>query len=433
MTNSRTNFTKLKPKIQLDFLGVGIKTASRTNLKTIQPKLERILGYRPSVDVLDETAGRSASLFVIKVQNPKNISQIQRIIGDLKCRFDLAEEPIFSILEIAFDLKRRTGTTDNELAEAVAHLYKFSSFHPHRENHRIYRRGKGAEEVPARMANLVRHVAEGCCIGVGSQRRHSGKRTTGKADPISARYYLKRTDDRQALAEAAYSARAERTFQGAAMPFRTLAELELFDFNTLKDLFEFRKLKDELNPLTATALRDYALPIFDTRTRSRREGGTRENHPATLADSALNEIVRRAFRSFVRSWNESTACGNSVKFEDKNPVTIEAEEASAITYSNNNSTDNKDNNNEDSIKDFFNYPDNEEDIRIAKLFEYVDCESSTNEAPEDEEKTPPIHAFYFNRPPLYRKDESNQSFWKEAGTDRLQNWKLFEIFAAQAP
>lgn len=442
------NYKKFKPETQVDFLETSFKTVSKTNLKTVQPRLNRILnlpeGRRAGIEVLDGTQG-SATAFAFRIQNPKSFSQVQRIIGDLKRRFDLAEEPTFTALEIAFDLKRRTGTTDNELAEAVAHLYKFASFHPHRENHRIYGRGKGAEEVPARMASLVRHVADGYCIGVGSQRRHTGKRTTGKADPISARYYLKRTDDRHGLDDAMHSARAERTFQGAAMPFRTLAELEQFDFNALKDLFDFRKLKDELNPLVAHAFRDYVLATFDTRTRNRREGGTRENHPATLADSALNELVRRSFRSLSKRW----ACGNSVKSEEQNHEATDTGTAPANTYSNNtiNTTtqDTFNTNNQDTIEELLNYPGTEEDERIANLFEkLIACKTSAKSETTINASTtvrgPSVNTYsstfptFFNHSSIHGfKNETPLDFIVALAPVKLHGWKLFENFAAQAP
>lgn len=439
------NYKKFKPETQVDFLETRFKTAFKTNLKTVQPKLNRILnladGRKAGIDVLDGTQG-SATTFAFRIQNPKNFSQVQRIIGDLKRRFDLAEEPTFTALEIAFDLKRRTGTTHDELAEAVAHLYKFASFHPHRENHRIYKR-KTADEVPAHMTSLVRHVADGYCIAVGSQRRHTGKHTTGKADPISARYYLKRTDDRHGLDDAMHSARAERTFQDAAMPFRTLAELEQFDFSTLKDLFDFRKLKDELNPLVAAALRDYVLATFDTRTRNRREGGTRENHPATQADSALNELVRRSFRSLSKRW----ACGNSVKAEEQNHEATEAGTAPADTYSSNNTinTTTQDNNtddNEATIEELLNYPGTEEDERIANLFEeLMACESSAKSGTVNHEATavrgPSVDTYYstfFNHYSIHSfKNETPLDFIVVLAPVKLHGWKLFEIFAAQAP
>lgn len=446
---SGLNYKKFKPETQVDFLETSFKTISKTNLKTVQPKLNRILnlpeGRRASIEILDGTQG-SATAFAFRIQNPKSFSQVQRIIGDLKRRFDLAEEPTFTALEIAFDLKRRADTTHDELAEAVAHLYKFAAFHPQRENHRIYRRGKGAEEVPAHMTSLVRHVADGYCIAVGSQRRHAGKHTTGKADPISARYYLKRTDDRHGLDDAMHSARAERTFQDAAMPFHTLAELERFDFNVLKDLFDFRKLKDELNPLVAAALRDYVLATFDTRTRTRREGGTRENHPATLADSALNELVRRSFRSLSKRW----ACGNSVKSEEQNHEATEAGTAPADTYSSNNTTTqdtinaNTDNN-EESIEELLNYPGTEEDERIANLFnELMACESSAKSETTINASTtvlgPSANTYSSTFPTIFNqssihgfKNETPSDFIIVPAPVKLHGWKLFEIFAAQAP
>lgn len=441
------NYKKFKPETQVDFLEISFKNNSKTNLKTVQAKLNRILnlpeGRRASIEILDGTQG-SATAFAFRIQNPKNFSQVQHIIGDLKRRFDLAEEPTFTALEIAFDLKRRTNTTHDELAEAVAHLYKFAAFHPKRDNHRIYRRGKGADEVPARMASLVRHVADGYCIGVGSQRRHTGKRTTGKADPISARYYLKSTDDRQALTEATHSARAERTFQGAAMPFRTLAELERFDFNALKDLFNFRKLKDELNPLVAHVFRDYVLATFDTRTRNRREGGTRENHPATLADSALNELVRRSFRSLSKRW----ACGNSVNSEEHNHEATDTGTAPANTYANNNNNTfnpTTQDDNQDTIEELLNYPGTEEDERIANLFnELMACETSAKYQTTINEATavrgPSANTYSSTFPTLFNhssihgfKNKTRLDFIVVLAPVKLHHWNLFEIFAAQAP
>jgi len=434
------DYSRFKPKFQIDFIEITFRTPTRTNLKTVQPKLSRILnlpeGRKASVFVLDETAGASASVFAFRIQNPKSKAEVFKTWHALKRRFSLAAEPTFTALEVAFDLQRRTGTTDDELAGAVAHLYKFADFHPHASNHRIYT-AKWAQEVPAMLGSLGRYIAAGWCIGVGSHRPHVSMGCAVPADPIAARYYLKRTDDGADLAKHLWSARAERTLQGAAMPFTTLEEFEQFDLSGLKDMFSFRRLKEGLNPLVAPVFRDYALTTFERRTRNRREGGTRQHHPATLADSALNELVRRACRSFSKQWQKS-ACGNSANPDQPTQANADTGTTSANTYNNqtNNNHQAPHNNREDQII-------TGDADHVGTLVDAL-CGNSVTSSPRHPAAIAvryrsantylnPLPCFPSHpRPtPLQYATNNNENHFQNVAT--INNWKLFELFAAQAP
>lgn len=332
------NITKFKPTAQVDWAEVQFQVKSRTNLQTVQPKLNRILdlseGKNASLFVLDAEAGGAASIFAFRIQDPKRFADIQRVLDELAKRFDLACPPRVTGIEVAFDLFPKKGTTPREVSEAVAHLYKFSTSHPS-ANHRIYNELQACD-VPARLNSLVRAVEAGYCVGVGYQRESRSKRGTVAADSISVRWYHKRHDNGDDLPEQQHRARMEITFQGGGLPFQTLDQLAAFDFNSLQDHFTFRSLKSELDPFVADVLMNGALPLFAKRVRNRREGGTRLHSPSTVADAALNDAARRALRSLTKRWREGSACGNPVVFEQGNPDATRESAASSNNYYNNN-------------------------------------------------------------------------------------------------
>lgn len=334
---SEMDTTKFKTCAQVDWVELRFRLKSRSNLQTVQPKLNRILdlseGKSASVFVLDAEAGGAASLFAFRIQDPKRVADVQRVLAELTKRFDLACPPRVTGIEVAFDLFPKKGTTPREVSEAVAHLYKFSTSHPS-ANHRIYN-DLQACEVPARLDSLVRAVEAGYCIGVGYQRESRNKRGTAAADSISARWYHKCHDNGDDLPEDQHRARMEITLQGNGLPFQTLDQLAAFDFNGLQEHYTFRSLKTELDPFVADVLLNGALPLFAKRVRNRREGGTRLHSPSTVADAALNDAARRALRSLTKRWREGAACGNPVTFDQGNPDSTQDSAASSNNYYNN--------------------------------------------------------------------------------------------------
>lgn len=322
-----------KPRASVDFQAVRFRTSNRTNLKTVQPILNRILdlpeGRNASVDLLDEIEGGSVSEFCFRLQNPESAGRVRHVINELTRLFDLAEEPTLGATEISFDMIRRKGTTDDELAEMTAHLFAMSGYSPQSANKRLYREFKGSgQAIPAHLTALTRKLIEGYCIAVGNQRDHGNQ----SADAISARTYFKRTDDGGDLDSAQYSARTERTFQGTGRLFQTPDDLQSLDFGTIAKLFNFRKLKNDLHPAIVATVRDRVLNLASRERTRRNGGGTRKHHPCTTADSELNELVRRSFRALARRWVKPYTCANSVNSEPLFLVTARVEGTSAKDY-----------------------------------------------------------------------------------------------------
>jgi hypothetical protein len=305
------NLSKFKPRVHVDWLRISFITSTRSNLKTVQPILNRILnlqeGRRASIDLLDETAGGSVSHFGFRMQDPECGAAIRHVIEELQRRFRLAAEPKITGIEVSLDLFGRKGTTTEELAEATAHLYNYSAYHPN-ANRRMYGPDKHSTcEVTSHRSAMVREILDGRCIAVGSQRDHINKLGHQLADPISSRYYLKRTDDGGSeLNIAKHSARSERTFQGEGLPFSSLEELEGFDFTSLMKFFSFRKLKDDLISVVRASHSDkHVHASFQDEEKARTAGGGIVKHNrATAADSELNAAVARALRALTKRWKK---------------------------------------------------------------------------------------------------------------------------------
>jgi hypothetical protein len=310
-----------KPVVAFDWLQLQIELKHAMSSRTFAELITPVLGQTPAFKTVDGVfkagTGISAIIFKVQFQDPKSQAHVESVISKLKSTFDLKTAPTFTASEIFFQLVRRDGTTTQQLADAVVHLYNFDAWQPKDQdgkpnrNHRLYSK-LTVEEPMTGAAPLARAVTGGHSLAIGSQRS-----TWAKADPESSRYYLKVTDARQTLPDNKHSARVERTLQGAAQPFKDaqgLADFMRADNPALCALFGFRRLRDDLNQWAACAAQSSVLAIYSGHTRTVGTGttrSTREHSPLTRADSELNAMVARALKSFAKRWQEQPVCGNS--------------------------------------------------------------------------------------------------------------------------
>jgi len=253
MHSPNMTFPKLRYEVVVDWIEIEIHTAQTTNFQTVQ----RVLGEieclpegaqdaKKFVDAQDEGAGGAASIFRFRIQNPERFHRVNALVRKLADRFALVDTPHLTAIEVAFDTYSH-GATNRQLAEIATDRYRFSTAVPFLDWHfyrktgetRYIDRKSGADGLIRR--EIVRSFED------GYQLTDTGDK---KAD-VRHHLYVKAWDSGERLANHdEWRARHEVTLRGIALPCTTLAELENIDFAKLANHFKYRRLADDLSPLS---------------------------------------------------------------------------------------------------------------------------------------------------------------------------------------
>lgn len=299
-------------KAAVDWVALQIQLSERSNFMTVQDELRAALqltaNRTPYVEAMDETSGRSASIFRFRIQNPSQ-TKIEQVIDRLRGRFDFGPVLVVGI-EVAFDTYQQ-GATVHELAEIAADRYRFLTTGPGNDWYFYRRGGEGRRYINAgdEIANrrdLVKHFAEGWQLT---------DRDSQTAADIRFHAYVKTWDDGLQLDPQAYRARIEVTLQGAGLPFKTLDDLASFDFARLAKHFKFRRLANDLLPMVRYPLLTWTKQQLGRRGRYRRPNwnkigtysGISTFRRSTVADDALNAAAYECLRNLTRNWRSKRA------------------------------------------------------------------------------------------------------------------------------
>lgn len=364
------NYSDFTVKPSSDFVGIKFKTATKTNLKGVRPRIAKALAIdveHAGADLLDEDAQHAASDFLIKVQNPKSPADALVVMERLCDLFDLEEAPRVVMHEIAVDLTK-PGATARELAEIVADLFLM---HDHHVSSNVRLKRTYANGLPLDRESLIKRLMSGWQIAIGSQRAHKARGRVRRPNAVSMQLYVKTTDGGAPLPPERWSARMEVRLQGDDLPLDHAALAERFDLDRIADLFKFRTLRDDLDPKTARRHRRSAAPLFH-RHETSAESHRRQHHPDTKANSALNKRFADSLRRLGKVW----ACGNLRSNESPNRATTEETARNAINC-------NVQPLSIDSLESLFpelSLPDSDEDQRIAALMDLGALEGSAGTA-----------------------------------------------------
>lgn len=307
------DFGNLRLETVIDWLQFEIRTVGRTQAMHVSNKFADV-NVPVSVIGCDESTGApfpaglsntTTTAFRVKLQDPKSFKQIKSIFDKVSPRLALQDEPKLTAMEVAFDICS-DGASKNDLAEIVTELYRFSTVAPGDDwyFYRVAGNGRAYVNTLDNRAAVVRHFRDGWQL------------TDAKDKTADVRYhaYLKTTDNNgSGLQQHEWRARFETTLQGAALLCRTMAELERFDFVTLKDHFRFRRLADDLHPAARYALATwsksqlgrpgaYLIPSRNVAGRfgKGRKAGFRRS---TAADDRLNRRgALELLRALTRHW-----------------------------------------------------------------------------------------------------------------------------------
>ena len=116
----------------VDWIELEIQLPDRSNFMTVQNHLREALKLpaerNPHVKPLDETTGRSASIFRFSIQDPKQAKQVDQVLAGMRERFDFGSPRIVGI-EVSFDTYVQ-GASVRDLAEVMTDRYRFLTSPP---------------------------------------------------------------------------------------------------------------------------------------------------------------------------------------------------------------------------------------------------------------------------------------------------------------
>lgn len=297
------DYSKFRIKACVDWIGIGIQTASTTKGHTVSKLVAEAWGMpegtQPSVIPLDEGAGGAATKFEIRLQDPGRWQDVETALNKLRRWFSkgLVGEPVISAIEVALDAYSK-GAGRDEMVELVSRYYRFHS--------RLVsgnRRFAGTCKGDTKGRGLVGYDPEKARRKIGG----GGVIVIGnKTDDLCQRIYFKTTDKGgKALPESQHRARVEVTLRGGALSGYTMKQWASFRFQSLSEYFAFRKYKDyeSLSPMRQILLD--RIPQVGERVPRRRllkGGGVYLYNRDTRADTVLNKRARDALNYLSEQW-----------------------------------------------------------------------------------------------------------------------------------
>jgi hypothetical protein len=268
----------------VDWIELEVRTSVPTNAQTI-----RRHGAFKYVKPIDLGNGSAATIFRIKLHDPKDFDQVAAIVASLADRFKLTAAPCITAIEVSLDAYSKAQCR-SDLAVLVTRMYQYQS-HPVSMNRRFSGRWRhDVMAIPGRVG-IERLLEAGRVIAIGNRE-----------DQLSQRLYVKSTNAGAGLPTEQHRARTEITMQGNGVPHMHLPAWESFQFESLSKYFRYRKLKQDTEPALILALEDAGFIVGARRLRPRKEGGTRLYGRATNADTLLNARSRDALRELTRRW-----------------------------------------------------------------------------------------------------------------------------------
>jgi hypothetical protein len=294
----------LTHRVVVDWIELEIQLSRQSNFWTVQDVVRASLklpqGTVPFMKALDSGSGNAASAFRFRMQNLAQLGQLTLVAATLDDRFGLeAIRP--TGVEIAFDTYKVGGSV-RQLAELAADRFRFITAPPGDDWYFYRKQGEGRRYVntmPQRRDLIELFEA-------------SWQLTDRNSQEVEARYhaYVKTQDNGKALLPNRYCARLEVTLRGAALPFRSIEELAVFNFTKVSQHFNFRRIGDDVHPaarhsLTVWSGRQHGRKGRYRRVDPRRIGrysGTSVFRGSTVADDQLNATVYECLRKLTRGW-----------------------------------------------------------------------------------------------------------------------------------
>lgn len=292
------NFSNFTYKAVVDYLDVRITLRNPSNFAVVK-ECARVQW----VDAVDKGPGGAATVFDVRIQDPRCYDDVDRMIkrleGNLPGENGFSAPPVLARIEVAFDLYRRNPDIPSEvLACLVANMIEWHQYPVDDGKFRVYT--ELSEGHVLRRDRLVRLLLGGSTVCLGHPNTHAHYQ----------RAYFKTTDEAGAikLSEADSRARFENNYSGVALPVKSLPDLAQFKFEKLaKTGFSFRSLatmpQDQLVKMLAET---FLIPVgrlgrrLTRSPRGKQVWVQRASNTKTVVP--LNDGARHALQDLSKRW-----------------------------------------------------------------------------------------------------------------------------------
>lgn len=282
---STSQYANYRFRAVVDWISLKIVMQHPTNFDTVRKRM----GV-PFATPVNEGAGKAATEFIVRIQEPTSWANIEMTLAMLTHDHPLAAPVEVTGIEIAMDAYSRTDNRE-DLVDMVARFYKFAAVIVS-DNHRTSGKGKHSSQGIETYRSLRKRIQEGFNIYIGST-----------VDPTYQHMYVKETNNKnnvvEKLPDSERRARSEFTFSGKDLQHSSLTDWFEHDFTLEARCFKYRKLRRHLNSYARTPLMELA-QIGEKKSRRRAMGGTRQYSVSTLADTNLNALTYSALRELTK-------------------------------------------------------------------------------------------------------------------------------------
>lgn len=312
----------LKAHAALDWVDIRLTLSRPTQGRHLYGQFHRhdISHFEPVNDATGQPYPKgtraTTTTFIARVQTPDTTARVRELLAPIAAVYGFAADPEIVGIELSIWLRLRQPPDAepdhrNELGRVAELVYRGLA-HPVSKDHRLIREGS-PRSTQNRDTNRKALTAGDHSIYIG----HAG-------ESLGQRVYVATTDrngpaGRRALHRPAWATKLETILQGEAVPFRSFADWETFDFGRLMPHFAVRR------PAAG-------VPVPPCAQFARANSGRlrHQHHPATEADTPMNERIRVALRSLSRrSLTQSPrppVCRNSDRDTKKSTLPVNTSE-----------------------------------------------------------------------------------------------------------
>ena len=279
------NYNDFRFKAMVDYIDIRV-TLQEPSLVSHMKKYTGLNWVKAK----DPGPGSAATVFDLRIQDPKHYSDIEAVIQRLEKEKPFSFAPVVSCIEVSLDsYPHDLETPLRALAECVVN-WTGQHQYPAGER-RIY--DDLARGMPFNRKSAIRAVLEGCIIGMGHKDNDHYQRAYYKTTYKAGKIHLPPEERR---------IRFENTHKGQTLPVTAFDDLRSFSFEKLaRQGFSFHTRKeDHGNKAIESTDTSHTLtvgklgPIPGIRERIRGR--------STQAEASLNAKARQALRNLTQQW-----------------------------------------------------------------------------------------------------------------------------------
>lgn len=277
----------------IDWIDLEINSVEKHVAHRILKHLKELgVSFVRPLDIREGRQGRNtpSKRFVLRLQDPGSIARCRAIEAMLNDKFPLAEPVQVAGIEVAVDTYHPDKMV---LAQIALSRYRYlrHPIVPSTDHRLIYRSPAGRPDVwqSPKHPILIPYFRQGRALFMG--QKHAN---------LIMRIYVKTADNGLPLSSDEYRVRVEVRLQGEQVPFKTLEQMEAFNFSDLACYFKWLKERPDIDPDDQKALKKIT-SLGQPKDATKNAHHARQTRCGLIADSKLNKTAADALRNLTRS------------------------------------------------------------------------------------------------------------------------------------